>query len=282
MLIIDFNQTIIASLMTQLKSTKNAELNDNLVRHIVLSSILHLRKKFKEYDNIVLAADDKNYWRKDLFPYYKAHRKKWREESDYDWNLIFNTLNSIRDEIRDYFPYKVIKIKSAEADDIIATLSMHFAEQGQDVMVVSADKDFIQLQVNQHIKQYSPFLKKFLSHSNPGEYLKLHIMEGDRGDGIPNFLSPDDVFVQGNRQKRLLSTKKELWLKSKPEDFCDEVMLRNWRRNEQLIDLTKIPQHIKDQILQAYEEYSVPEKRNLFPYFVQNRLTLLLEEIHEF
>jgi hypothetical protein len=282
MLIIDFNQTIISALMVQLKGDKNSEINENLVRHIILSNILYFKRKFSEYGEVILAADDKNYWRKSVFPYYKAHRKKWREDSEYDWNVIFNLLNKIRDELLDTFQYKVIKVESAEADDIIATLSVYASQRGEPVMIISADKDFLQLQRYDRVSQYSPFMKKLLVHSNPEEMLKRHILQGDRGDGIPNFLSTDDVFVSGKRQKGLFESKIQVWLKMEPEEFCDDIMLRNYRRNEQLIDLSKIPSELKFKILEKYNDYNFPDRSKLFPYFIENRLTLLMENINEF
>ncbi len=282
MLIIDFNQIIISSLMAQLKSDKTKEINENLVRHIVLSNILHLKKKFPEYKEIVLAADDKNYWRKDFFPYYKAQRKKWRDDSEFDWNLIFNCLNKIRNEVSETFPYKVIRVEKAEADDIIATLSIDKSRSGESVMIVSADKDFVQLQRFDNIRQYSPFMNRFLNHPNPLEFLKEHILQGDRGDGVPNFLSADDTFVSDKNQKPIRKEKLATWLKSDPKTFCDDIMFRNFKRNEQIIDLTKIPEDIKDKVRQNYSSYIIPSRNKLFPYFVENQLNLLLEDINDF
>lgn len=282
MLIIDFNQIIISSLMAQLKSDKTKEINENLVRHIVLSNILHLKKKFPEYKEVVLAADDKNYWRKDFFPYYKAQRKKWRDDSEFDWNLIFNCLNKIRNEVSETFPYKVIRVEKAEADDIIATLSIDKSSSGERVMIVSADKDFVQLQRFDNIRQYSPFMNRFLNHPNPLEFLKEHILQGDRGDGVPNFLSADDTFVSDKNQKPIRKDKLATWLKSDPKTFCDDIMFRNFKRNEQIIDLTKIPEDIKDKVRQNYSSYIIPSRNKLFPYFVENQLNLLLEDINDF
>lgn len=268
--------------MSQLKGDKTREVNENLVRHIVLSNILSLKKKFADCTEIVLAADDKNYWRKDIFPYYKAHRKKWREESEYNWNEIFSFLNKIRDEISMFFQYKVIRVHKAEADDIIATLSILKSNLGESVIIVSADKDFIQLQKFDHITQYSPFAKKFLNHSNPSEFLKEHIIQGDKGDGVPNFLSSDDTFVSGKRQKPVTRDKLDNWLKSDPYAFCDESMLRNFKRNESLIDLTKIPSDISESILNTYNNYILPDRTKLFSYFVNNELNLLLDDLNDF
>jgi len=257
---------------------------------MVLSTILHYKKKFKNYGEIVFCADDKNYWRKSIFAYYKANRKKARDASGYDWKLIFDSLNKIRDEIRDNFPYKVLQIEGAEADDIIATLSKHsnervgFLEEPEKVLILSSDKDFLQLQKYKNIEQFSPMQKKYLKTDSPSKYLMEHIIRGDSGDGIPNFLSPDDVFVLGKqKQKSIMQKKLDEWLKfDDPTHFCDDDMLRNYKRNENLIDLTKIPQDIQDKIVDAYVSNSGGNRKNMFNYFVKNKLKYLMEGISEF
>lgn len=287
MIIIDFNQTLISSLMASINSNPNAEITEDFVRHLVLSTILRYKQKFgSDYGQIVLAADDKNYWRRDIFPYYKANRKKTREKSAFDWVLIFETLNKIRDEIRQYFPYIYIQIPRAEADDIIGTLVEYSNTplmQQEDILIISGDKDFIQLQRYNNVKQWSPMQKKYITHSNPKNYLKEHIMSGDSGDGVPNFLSDDDVFVtEGVRQKPLRKTKLSEWLNMSPEEFCDTKMLRNYKRNEQIIDLSYIPNTIKDSIFREYKNGSVGDGSKLFNYFVKNKLKYLMESINDF
>lgn len=295
MLLIDFNQTLISNLMSQIGSNPNATLSEDLIRHMVLSSILSYKKKYgPAYGQLVFCSDDRHYWRRDVFQYYKAGRKKARESSGFDWGLIFNTLNKIRDEIRDIFPYVVIQVHGAEADDVIGTLakysqtnaltSVGLDEEPQPVLIISGDKDFLQLQKYSNIKQYSPMQKKFLVTDNPQKYLMEHIIRGDSGDGIPNFLSSDSVFVtDGVKQKSVTSKKLEEWLASgSPEEFCDESMLRNYKRNELLIDLSKIPEPIEKDIISMYEKGPNGNKKNLFDYFVKNRLKYLMDELSQF
>jgi 5'-3' exonuclease len=201
MIIVDFNQVMISSLMAQLGNHTNIPIEEGLFRHMVLNSIRSYKQKFsQEYGEIVIACDDKNYWRKQLFPYYKANRKKHRDSSELDWTTIFNCFNKIKQELKDNFPYRVIQVETAEADDIIATLAGY---DQQDTLILSGDKDFIQLH-NDTIKQYDPVKKKFIKHDNPVGYLYEHILKGDAGDGIPNILSDDDVFVVEGKRQNLL------------------------------------------------------------------------------
>lgn len=295
MILVDFNQTLISNLMSQISSNPTATLSEDLIRHMVLSSILSYKKKFGDkYGQMIFCADDRKYWRREVFPYYKANRKKKRDASKFDWNLIFNTLNKIRDEIRETFPYTVIQVDGAEADDVIGTLVRYSQDheltgtvldrQPQDVLIISGDNDFVQLQKYPNVKQFSPILKKFLTTDDADRFLMEHILTGDSGDGVPNFLSNDSVFVtEGARQKPIRKDKLAEWIQiGDPEKFCDDSMLRNFKRNQQLIDLSQTPTIIQSKIVESYERGPQGDKRNLLNYFVQNRLKYLLESISEF
>jgi hypothetical protein len=286
MIILDLNQVMISNMMMHLGN--NSEVDEDLVRHMILNSIRLYKTKFSaEYGELVIACDDKNYWRKAVFPYYKAHRKEDRAKSTHDWNRIFEVLNKIRDEIRDNFPYKVIQVERAEADDIIGVLTRSVGvylanESTEKVLILSGDKDFGQLQKYVNVRQFSPVLKKWITINDPRRFLREHIMRGDRGDGIPNFLSNDSCIINKERQKPLASKKLDLWVDQEPEMFCDERMLRNYRRNEQLVDLELVPEDISDQILDQYKNYEVPKKSGLLNYFIKNKLKNLMDSIGDF
>jgi len=282
MIIFDFNQVAIANLMEQIGSSKTA-VDESLVRHMILNTIRTYVKKFKaEYGtDIVIACDNKKYWRRDVFPHYKAHRKKARDSSGHDWNSIFECLNKIREELRSHSPYKVIEVDTAEADDIIAVLSMRHSAT-QKVMILSSDKDFAQLQKYPNVEQYSPILKKFIKEPLPSAQLKQLVIRGDKSDGIPNILSKDDVFVEGVRQKPITEAKIINWMNQRPEEFCNDEMLRNYKRNEMLIDLTQIPETLKQSIIDTYETTKGHTRQEFMNYMVANRLKNLIEVIDEF
>jgi len=282
MIIFDFNQVAISNLMEQIGSSKTA-VDESLVRHMILNTIRTYVKKFKaEFGpNIIIACDNKKYWRREIFPYYKANRKKSRESSGHDWNSIFECLNKIRDELREYSPYKVIEVDTAEADDIIAVLSIKHSAN-EKVMILSSDKDFAQLQKYPNVEQYSPILKKFIKEPLPSAQLKQLVIRGDKSDGIPNILSKDDVFIEGVRQKPITEAKIINWMNQKPEEFCTEEMLRNYNRNEILIDLTRIPENLKQNIIDTYESSKGHTRQEFMNYMVANRLKNLIEVIDEF
>ena len=281
------NQIMISNLMMQLKGDA---LNENLVRHMVLTALRAFERQYSPtYGEVVLAYDSKHYWRKEAFPYYKQNRKKDREASDLDWGAIFEVLNKIRDEIKNFFPYKVVEVYGAEADDVISTLTTFQAyknikleKQGKEaekVLILSGDKDFIQLQKYPFVKQYNPILKKEIKHDNPRVYILEHIIKGDKSDGIPNFLSDDDTFVSNKRQKPISKKNLEKWVTLSPSDFClDKQSVENYERNRKLIDLTLIPEHLATEIVSYYKALNNSEKKVPLEYFQQHQLTKLMEE----
>ena len=280
------NQVMIASLMSSLRGQSVPD--ENLVRHMVLNSLRTNRRKFKDkFGEMIIACDDTNYWRKQVFPYYKASRKKSREKSPLDWNSIFLILNKIREEIKDNFPYPVIRVKSAEADDIIASFCHENGRQlgGDPILILSGDKDFMQLQKYSNVHQYDPVRKRFLECSDPAKYLVEHILRGDTGDGVPNFLSSDDTFVSGTRQRQLRQTLiDQILITNGPEDWSGmtEELRRNYHRNRMLIDLTQVPNNIREEVRQQYEDQSDKDRSKLFNYFIKNKLKHMMENISEF
>ena len=281
MILVDMNQISVASMMMHLHMSKSKEIDENMVRHMILNSLRMYRTRFSsEFNELVLCYDSKHYWRRDYFPEYKSGRRKSREKSDLDWDAIFLCLNKIKDELRDNLPYKFLEIYGAEADDIIGVLCSEYSDE---IMFISGDKDFIQFQKYPNVKQYSPITKKTVNGENPGGYLKEHIFKGDTSDGVPNVLSPDNTFTDGLRQKPLVKKKIASWVEHDFEDVApnDEVK-RNYQRNRKLIDLTYTPEELSSEIIDTYKEAPYGDRSKLLNYFIQKRLRNLTESIGEF
>ena len=271
------NQVMLSNLLVQLGNHTNAQIEENMVRHMVLNSLRSYRQKFyAEYGELVIACDNTNVWRKKIFPYYKANRKKSQEKSELDWKSIFECMGKIRAELKEFFPYKVVDVETAEADDVIATLVKH---NTCPILILSGDKDFIQLHTNYNVKQYDPVRKKWITHDDPEKYLHEHILKGDSGDGVPNILSGDDCFVAGVRQKPMTQKKID---SLQSASMMDSQTLRNYMRNRQLIDLSQIPYDLEQKILDAYESQEEKGRDKLLPYFMTNKLKHLTEHVGEF
>lgn len=280
MIIFDFNQIVIANLMEQIGSSKKP-VEESLVRHMILNTIRANIRKFREYGNVVIACDNKRYWRREVFPYYKAHRRKAREDSGHDWSSIFDCLHKVKEELKQFSPYKVIDVDGAEADDVIGVLTRKFAPH-EKIMILSSDKDFVQLQIYPNVSQYSPTMKKIIKCDDPGKQLKELIISGDKGDGIPNILSEDNCIVEGIRQKAITKVRMSEMLNTViPVDGTD-TLKRNWSRNQQLIDLSYTPENIVSEILTTYEETKPANRQQFMNYMIANRLKNLLEVIDEF
>jgi hypothetical protein len=283
MIIMDLSQVMISNLMIQLGNHTNADIEEDLLRHMVLNSVRAYNVKFKnEFGEMIIACDAGNNWRRQIFPYYKANRRKNREKSEINWTSVFDTLNKVRDELKDYFPYRVIRVDGAEADDIIGTLAQTYGNTNEKILILSGDKDFVQLQAFMNVQQFDPVQKKWRKTNDVDKFMKEHIIRGDAGDGVPNFLSADDTFVVGARQKPISQKKLDQWLDADPKEFCDEKMLRGYLRNQQLVDLNFIPPDIKKEVLVQYEQQAGKGRDKLFNYFIDRRLKLLLESINEF
>ena len=287
MIIVDLNQIMISNLMVQINGRQAVELSEDLVRHMVLNSLRGHNKKFrKEYGEMVIACDSKNVWRREVFPNYKAGRKANREKSDHDWNAIFAMLGNIRSEIKEFLPYKVLELETAEADDIIAALVRRIQNRVgpnhlKKVLILSGDKDFIQLH-NEWVKQYNPVLNKYVGKDeNPALYIKEHILKGDRSDGVPNVLSDDNVFIEGRRQKPLSRKKIDSWLEEVFMTMTEEEE-NNYNRNKKLIDLTCIPLELEDKINNEFDNVEVATRDKILNYFITRKLKTLIEVIDEF
>lgn len=280
MILLDFSQTMIGSFMAMGKG--NVVVEEDLLRHTVLNTIRQYKQTHRHiYDSgmggLVICCDSAKNWRKDSFPEYKANRKKKREDDTTDWKSLFQFLDEMIEDLRNYFPYKVMKVERAEADDIIAVLNEYVATNP--TLIISSDKDFIQLQKYEGVQQWSPLTKNFVK-GDPEASLWEKLIKGDTGDGVPNILSSDDTFItEGKRQRPITTKKLELWKEDRSS--WTEEMHRNFHRNETMVDLSKTPESIRINITNQYRQQT-PKHGRLMEYFVDKRLKNLMEHISEF
>ena len=281
MILIDLNQVLISNLMAQTRGKAENLPNKEMVRHMVINSLRGFNLKFKSQygNNIVLCADAGDPWRRDIYPNYKHARRKGRVDSATDWDNIFNMITEIKNEIAENFPYVMMYVEKAEADDIIATLVKHINEP---IMIISGDKDFIQLQTKTNVKQYSPIQKKFVGEDvDPKIFLHEQIIKGDRSDGIPNILSPDDIFLTKEKQRPINKKRLEEWSTADRIPLGSETS-KYYERNKRLIDLSCIPEELERTIINTYRDYKTPNRSKLLPYFMKHKLKSLMENIGDF
>ena len=280
MILVDMNQISVASVMMHLHMTKQTKPDEDMVRHMILNSLRMYRMRFcDEYGELVLCYDSKHYWRRDYYPEYKHNRKKGRESSANDWDAIFAVLNAVKSELKEFFPYKHLEVYGAEADDVIAALCGELEFDNGKTLILSGDKDFIQLQKFRNVTQYSPITKKFINGIDPDIYLSEHVLRGDSSDGVPNVLSPDNTFVDGLRQNPLSKKKIATMVEGV---FPNDEVKRNFQRNKKLIDLKESPPELFMECIKEYQEAPAGDRSKLLNYFTQKRLRNLVESINEF
>ena len=274
--LVDFSQVFIGSYMT---ASKFASVDMDVIRPAVLNTLRMYRTKFvAEFGELILCCDDRKTWRKEIFPNYKASRKKTRAATSIDWDNLYECLNVLKEELTEWFPYKLVQVEKAEADDIIAILVGLLNER---TLILSSDKDFVQLH-GFNVRQYSPMQKKFVEGDAKWN-LHEKIIKGDVGDGVPNIMSDDNVFVdEGRRQKPITKKKVDAWYELDPDMYCSSEMLRNYNRNKQLVDLGEVPESIRINITKQFESVSVGDRKRLLTYFINHRLKNLTESLSEF
>jgi len=283
MIIVDYSGIAVAAAFSQKHPD---QLDQGVVRHMILNSLrMHNQKNRDEFGQMVIACDSSS-WRKEIFPEYKAARKKSREKSKLDWNNFFTMVNTVRDEIKENFPYPVVTVDRAEADDIIGILVSELQEFGrhEEILIVSGDKDFLQLQQFSNVKQYSPVQRKFLECEDPHRYLFEHICKGDASDGVPNVLSSDKTFTEELRQTPLRAKRIDEWWENRHslQNHMDQEVWRNYQRNEWMINLRKTPPEIRKEVINQVGEQSGKDNNKILNYLVTNRCGLLVESAQEF
>ena len=289
-ILIDFSQICLVNLYSKLNdtsafytdATSDRDKAKSIFRQLILSSLIQYNKMFRiSYGDMVISCDGLSYWRRDVFPQYKSTRKKQREQAGIDWKFVFSCIDELIEDLRNNFPYKVVRVDSAESDDVIATLTKKFVSEKEDVLIVSSDKDFVQLH-SPLVDQYSPQQRKFVIEMNPQKYLKEKIIKGDRGDGIPNILTDDNVFEEGRKQNMISSKRLNEFLSHDLTKYYDSDVKNRYMRNRMLIDFNYIPDVIRQSILDEYDKPVQGSIGKVFDYLIKHRYGLLVEDIKNF
>jgi 5'-3' exonuclease len=233
-------------------------------RHLLMNSLMAPIHK-GDYDEIIIAYDNKNYWRNDIYPEYKAQRKKARDDSTIDFDAFFVEFDEFINEFMELYPvFKHVRVDRCEADDIIAVISKYHSGLGNNVIIYTSDGDFKQLLKYKNITVYNPIKKKNMTSLNPDKELKIKCIMGDKGDNIfaiknrcgiktaekilndPNFtLMMLDYYSENNENKESKLTEEEL------------DMAKKYELNQNLINFDNIPVYIKNNIMKEYESLTI-------------------------
>ncbi|ADE34877.1 RnaseH [Klebsiella phage KMI9] len=288
-MVIDISNISIATLMNNFKPKEQASITIEMIRHLVLDTLRFNVVKFKgEYPEIVIAFDDRNYWRRQKAWYYKKRRQIEHEESEWDWDRLNNFLNPVFEEIRQNMPYLGLKVEFAEADDIIAVVTKKAVGEGRRVLVVSADSDFTQLQKYNGVRQWSPPQKKWVTpkYGSPRNDLRYKNIKGDKKDSIACIKIRNDYIVtkvEGERAPAVKSSELEAWLEADdPTTLMTPEWAARYKENEELRDFEFIPKDIENSIIEAYNTPKSGSKAKMERYFMDNKLSRMFEKLSDF
>ena len=316
------------------KQQETAEEGYGLWRYYFVNGIFKFIDEFKA-DEVILTIDSRTNWRKDIFPWYKGHRKLLREKEDdtqeaesgwFNFTEYFSNLKTFTQDIKTNLPFKVIEVDRAEGDDVIGVLSTTLPSDK--IVIVSVDGDFKQLLKNPKVKLYSPIRKDFITSDDPKKELIVKAIMGDKGDFIPsiadkhNFkpefieyclkelnlaqnetnlkvkLDNDETLMYNSyfsfmekygitpSKVRRFSEKEAIGLIN--TDTLNEMLMKDenkslkkrFIRNNKLVNLTEQPQDIKDSIIKAYTEYSLPNLTGLFNFCKNNKFRGFMEDFN--
>lgn len=285
MILIDTSQLILSEAAVEYMHTPE-KYNKSSLQKSVIKKIINVLKQYnRTFGGIVLCVDCPfKSWRHGVFEYYKFTRKAHKETMDFDWDKYFTYYNDILDSFRANLPVKIVMCQGAEGDDVIATLTKHFHTR-ENILIWSSDRDFLQLQKYNNVQQYSYKKKEMLRVDDPVMSLNEKIVQGDKGDGIPNCLSNDKVFVNGERQKRITDKVKFVLLENgKPpeQNAPNREILENLERNRKLIDFDCIPIELDKSIIECYNTYIPPKKSDFQKFLLSNGLMDMINMIKLF
>ena len=278
MILLDYSSIAMSSLMPQIGDVEG---NEDLIRHIILNIIRKFNIQFRdEFGEMVICMDGSKNWRREKYPFYKANRRKNRKNDKHDWKMIYEQINKVRDEVKTSVPFRVVHVDRCEADDCIGTI-VENADTNQPILILSPDKDFVQLQRYPNVKQFSNIQKKWVEPEVQAVIdLETKILKGDAGDGVPNVLSDDQTFVNEDRQTPL--TKKKIESLFQDPEALGTTVARRIIRNRELIDLSRTPQDIKDEIMEQFNQPSKGSVMKLMTMFTRHRMKLMAESLGDF
>ena len=263
-ILLDFSQVVMSACYAFADElsidSHDKESAKNIVRHVILSQIKYYKSKYGiKYGELIISCDGFKYWRRDCFPQYKACRKEARNKSNIDWKLIFHMMDELIHDLKPLF------------------------DTPQNILIVSSDMDFAQLHKYSNVTQIAPKNKRRIEVDDPVLYLREKVIRGDSGDGIPSIVNHDEVFIMGERQKKITTKLFEQFMEEKtPENCTNEIYQKNWLRNRLLIDFDYIPKDIEDSIINEYNQPIQGNKMKVFNYLIQHQCNQLLNDIDSF
>jgi len=285
-LIIDYNNISLMACFSKDCGMQTDEPNYRIWEFMVFERIYDYIRKFKNITEVIIAQDNKQYWRRKYWPRYKEKRAEQKEKMDVDWDTFYSYMNKLFIDIKNHFPFKCINIKYCEADDTIGHLGLTL---NRDIVILSSDSDYKQL-LTKRVKCFSPYTQKYLECKDPEKFLLESCLMGQAKDAIFNVITPEDYPIElrkpGFGPKKLetwISTGLDIMLNKKIKynkpTYKGEVLPKDrFHRNQVLMDFRKIPKVLTKEIDVTYNTYELPEIGKSYDFFVQKNWNRFLQE----
>ncbi len=266
-LIFDISNLMMRSLFSQMPSPTETEFD--LFKLTFMNSFMKTIKDNKP--DRVIAVEDSESWRKEIYPLYKANRAAKREQSAINFDAFFPVATKFIENLSKSFKnIPFIKIPRCEADDIIAVIVKNHPDWK--ITNVSSDKDFYQLFAYSNYSQFNGVKREYVECLNPQNELILKIILGDKGDNIPSLKKGVGI----KTAQKILDDDLHKWL--------DEQHLNErYEENTKLISFDCIPKDLEVQILKTIDsfEYGQFDAKYYFKFIQMSGLAELMKNFTE-
>src|SRR5271167_2739084 len=234
----------------------------------------------------IIFDKSENSFRRELYPAYKAHRPDPPEDLVPQFPLMRETVRA--------FGLTPIEQDRYEADDLIATYARQARERGADVLIVSADKDLMQL-IEPGVAMYDPASgdreeRRFGPAEvveyfglGPDKVVDIQALAGDSTDNVPGapgigVKTAAQLIAEYGDLETLLARAGEIKQPKRREALTDPQNVERIRISKQLVAL------VRDvEVETALEALATPQLdgRRLLGFFKAMELTTLARRIAE-
>ena len=146
--------------------------------------LMKLRETYAKDCLVVIFDASRKSFRQDIYPEYKAHRPPAPEDLVPQFALVREATRAMN--------IPAIELDQFEADDLIASYAEHAVRDGKQVVIVSSDKDLMQL-IRPEVAMFDPMKNKPVgAHEvfekfgvTPDKVVEVQALIGDTSDNVP-------------------------------------------------------------------------------------------------